>query len=132
VIAAASSAAMVTGVYPLVPHLGMMLGKRRARRPIPPRQVRSMATEWAVSVALGAARPLGILGSPLSPGPRAGHGDTSRRPIITVHGYAMNRACFLPLSRRLARAGLGPVYGFEYWTLGSIAHAARRLGEYVE
>jgi pimeloyl-ACP methyl ester carboxylesterase len=44
----------------------------------------------------------------------------------------MSRAYFLLLSRRLERAGLGPFYGFEYWTMGKVASAARRLGEYVE
>ncbi len=49
-----------------------------------------------------------------------------------VHGYAMNRANFLPLARRLSVAGLGPLLGFEYWTLGKTASAARRLGEYID
>src|SRR5262249_36107271 len=49
-----------------------------------------------------------------------------------VHGYAMNRFNFVVLAARLARAGLGPIVGFEYWTLGKTASAARRLGEFVE
>ena len=50
------------------------------------------------------------------------------RPVIVLHGYAMNRANFVPLAFRLARAGLGPIVGFEYWTLGRTAAAARQLG----
>ena len=49
-----------------------------------------------------------------------------------LHGYAMNRANFLPLAFRLSRAGLGPVLGFEYWTLGRTAAAARQLGWFID
>jgi pimeloyl-ACP methyl ester carboxylesterase len=113
VIAMASDVAMLTGVYPLVPHalrgtggLGVAL------------------REWALAIGASAARPAGFFGLP----GRSGHGP---RPIILVHGYAMNRANFLPLAARLSRAGLGPVIGFEYWTLGKTASAARRLAALV-
>jgi pimeloyl-ACP methyl ester carboxylesterase len=75
---------------------------------------------------MSAVRPIGFLGIPV--GLRQPKGP---RPIILVHGYAMNRANFLLLGWRLARAGLGPIYGFEYWSLGKTSSAARRLGEYV-
>ncbi|MCW5808183.1 MAG: alpha/beta fold hydrolase, partial [Deltaproteobacteria bacterium] len=61
-----------------------------------------------------------------------GRGARGPRPIIVLHGYAMNRANFLPLAYRLARAGLGPIYGFEYWTLGRVAAGARQLGWFVD
>ena len=48
-----------------------------------------------------------------------------------LHGYAMNRANFVPLAQRLAAAQLGPIVGFEYWSLGRVSTAARRLGEFV-
>ena len=44
----------------------------------------------------------------------------------------MNRANFFALAYRLRAAGLGPVYGFEYWTLGRIAAGARQLGWFVD
>ena len=115
VIAAVSDVAMATGIYPVVPHV-LAHG---------PRGGRSIAREWAWSVALSAARPAGFLALP---GAR-NHGP---RPIIMVHGYAMNRANFIPLACRLAKAGLGPILGFEYWTLGKTASAAKKLGEFVE
>ncbi|HEY1555241.1 MAG TPA: alpha/beta fold hydrolase [Kofleriaceae bacterium] len=105
---------MYTGLYPLVPH-----AVRRAGT------VRAALGEWGMAIALSAARPIGFL--PL-PGAHA-HGP---RPIIALHGYAMNRANFLPLAFRLARAGLGPVVGFEYWTLGRTAAAARQLAWFVD
>ena len=49
-----------------------------------------------------------------------------------LHGYAMNRANFVVLARRLAAAGLGPIVGFEYWTLGRVAAGARQLGWFVD
>lgn len=115
VIAAVSDVAMATGIYPVVPHV-LAHGARGGK---------ALAREWAWSVAMSAARPCGFL--PL-PGAHV-HGP---RPIIMVHGYAMNRANFIPLARRLAKAGLGPIVGFEYWTLGKTASAARRLGEFVD
>ncbi len=125
VVASLGNVAMATGVYPVVPHLGMILGRRRRGGPRPAHQGRAIGVEWAVSVGMSAARPLGFL--PL-PGAR-GHGP---RPIVMLHGYAMSRTCFLVLARRLSRAGLGPISGFEYWTLGRIASAARKLGRHVD
>lgn len=115
---------MASGLYPAVPHLGVALGRRRRGEPGPAAQLRSVAREWAVSVAMSAARPLGFLELP-------GQAVVGR-PVIMVHGYAMNRANFLPLASRVARAGLGPVLGFEYWTLGRVASAARRLSTFIE
>jgi len=127
VVAAIADTAMVTGVYPLVPHLGMAVSRWRRRRDDALVPLRAAAGEWAVSLAMSAARPLGFAGLPVSL--RRARGP---RPVILIHGYAMNRANFLPLARRLAVAGLGPLYGFEYWSLGKVSSAARRLGAFVE
>jgi len=125
VIAALSDVAMVTGLYPLVPHALLAVSRWKSGKPRPPHGVRTALREWWWSVALSAARPLGFV-------PLPGHRQRGPRPIIVLHGYAMNRANFLVLSRRLAAAGLGPVLGFEYWSLGKTASAAKRLAEYVE
>ncbi len=116
-VAAVSHALMFTGLYPLLPHAV------RALRRDPP-ALRALFSEWGWAMAASLARPLGFL--PL-PGAQA-HGP---RPIIVLHGYAMNRANFALLARRLAAAGLGPIYGFEYWTLGRTSRAARQLAEFV-
>ena len=124
-VAAVSDLLMFSGVYPFVPHAGMWWSRFRKQRPSPPGQLRAAVREWGAAVALSAARPLGFL--PM-PGART-HGP---RPIILVHGYAMNRANFVVLAARLRAAGLGPVLGFEYWTLGKTGAAARRLGAYID
>lgn len=59
-------------------------------------------------------------------GPRDG------RPIIFVHGYFQNRADFVFLARVVARAKLGPIYGFNYDWTRSIARSASRLARFVE
>lgn len=120
-VAAVSHAMMVSGLYPLLPHaLRAVGGRREGERP-----VRIALAEWAVSVALSAARPAGFL--PL-PGARA----RGPRPILVLHGYAQHPARVMPLAFRMRRAGLGPIFGFEYWTLGRVAAGARQLGWFVD
>lgn len=117
-----SQAMMVTGLYPLVPHAWRALAKREQLGTQP---VRAALAEWGISAALSIARPAGFWRLP-------GARTQGPRPIIVLHGYAMNRANFLPLAYRLARAGLGPIFGFEYWTLGRTAAASRQLGWFVD
>jgi pimeloyl-ACP methyl ester carboxylesterase len=118
-VAAISSAMMVSGMYPLLPVALRKLQRHEVG------SLKTVLTEWGAAMALSAARPVGFL-------PLPGARTRGPRPVIVLHGYAMNRANFLLLSYRLARAGLGPIYGFEYWTLGRTAAAARQLGWFVE
>ena len=120
-VAVVGNAMMFSGFYPLLPH-ALRAFQKGDHGPHP---VRAAIAEWGAAAVISAARPIGFL--PL-PGAK-GHGP---RPIIVLHGYAMNRANFVPLAYRLARAGLGPVIGFEYWTLGRTAAAARQLGWFVD
>lgn len=116
-----SHAMMVSGLYPLLPHaLRALRGGDAGERP-----VRVALVEWGMAALVSMARPAGFL-------PLPGSRTRGPRPVIVVHGYAMNRANFLPLAYRLARAGLGPIIGFEYWTLGRTAAAARQLGWFVD
>jgi pimeloyl-ACP methyl ester carboxylesterase len=118
-VAAVSQAMMFTGLYPLVPHaLRVMQGER-----VWP--LRTALAEWGMSMLVSAARPAGFL-------PLPGARTRGPRPVILLHGYAMNRANFVPLAYRLSRAGLGPIVGFEYWTLGRTAAAARQLAWFVD
>jgi pimeloyl-ACP methyl ester carboxylesterase len=120
-VAAVSHALMFTGLYPGLPHAWRAL----VRHDLGERPLRAALVEWVLSMAFSVVRPAGFF--PL-PGFRT-HGP---RPVILLHGYAMNRANFLPLACRLRAAGLGPVLGFEYWTLGRTAAAARKLGWFVD
>src|SRR6476659_335655 len=107
-VAAVGNAMMFSGFYPLLPHA---LRVAQGGDPSNLRPVRAALAEWGAAIAASVARPVGFL--PL-PGARV----VGPRPVIVLHGYAMNRANFVPLACRLARAGLGPIIGFEYWTLG--------------
>jgi hypothetical protein len=120
-VAAVSDALMFSGLYPLLPHAWRAL----VRHDLGDAPVRTALVEWGLSALLSAARPLGFL-------PLPGARTRGPRPILVLHGYAMNRANFLPLAFRLSRAGLGPVFGFEYWTLGRTAAAARQLGWFID
>jgi pimeloyl-ACP methyl ester carboxylesterase len=120
-VAAISDALMLTGLYPAIPHAWRAL----SRHDLGEQPLRAALAEWGMSAALSVLRPAGFL--PL-PGARS-HGP---RPIVVLHGYAQNRANFLPLACRLRRAGLGPIVGFEYWTLGRTAAAARQLGWFID
>ncbi|MBZ0236296.1 MAG: alpha/beta fold hydrolase, partial [Deltaproteobacteria bacterium] len=133
VIAALSDVAMASGIYPLLPHAALALSRKpeedRAAEAADaadrPSALRIALREWRIAIEMSAARPLGFL-------PLPGEQGRGPRPIILLHGYAMCRANFRPLARRLEAAGLGPVLGFEYWTLGKTSAAAKRLAEYVE
>jgi len=118
-VAVVSQAMMFSGLYPFLPHVFRAAQRRNVGT------LRTAFAEWGISMALSAARPAGFL-------PLPGARQRGPRPIILVHGYAMNRANFVPLAYRLARAGLGPIVGFEYWTLGRTAAAARQLSWFVE
>ena len=120
-VAAVSNAMMLSGLYPLLPHALRAVGGRREHD----RPIRVALAEWAMAVAMSALRPAGFL-------PLPGARTRGPRPILLLHGYAMNRANFVPLALRLRRAGLGPIFGFEYWTLGRIAAGARQLGWFVD
>jgi predicted alpha/beta hydrolase family esterase len=53
-------------------------------------------------------------------------------PIVAVHGYMQNRVDFLRIAGACTRAGLGPVYGFNYPWFGSIRANADRLARFVD
>jgi pimeloyl-ACP methyl ester carboxylesterase len=53
-------------------------------------------------------------------------------PIVAVHGYMQNRVDFLRLAQACSRAGLGPVYGFNYPWFGSIQANAQRMALFVD
>jgi pimeloyl-ACP methyl ester carboxylesterase len=57
-----------------------------------------------------------------------GHGT----PIVVIHGYTQNRVDFLRIARGCARAGLGPVYGFNYPWFASVHANAQRLARFCD
>lgn len=103
----------------------------------------TFATTWAhvpkrsVLVALGYAlreAALAVIVTLLFPfylaaGARRGKGA---RPVVLVHGYTQDRADFVYLSHFLRARGLGPVYGFNYFSFSDIRTSAARLARFLE
>lgn len=89
----------------------------------------SLRALWGEALAIAITQPLVPLYYFI--GRRMG-GPDSGRPIILVHGYFQNRADFVLLAKRLARASLGPVYGFNYNWASRIATSAVRLERFVD
>jgi len=56
----------------------------------------------------------------------------SGTPVVVIHGYTQNRVDFLRIARACGRAGLGPVYGFNYPWFASVPASAGRLARFVE
>ena len=55
-----------------------------------------------------------------------------KQPIVLVHGYTQNRVNFIYLARALRRRGLGPLYGFNYFSYGDIRKNGERLARFVD
>jgi pimeloyl-ACP methyl ester carboxylesterase len=101
-----------------------------ARRHLPPRPLRATAVEVMREAFLA------MLVTPLLPlyaliGHRMG-GPRHGTPIVLVHGYTQNRANFVSIARALTRAAIGPVYGFNYWSLSDVRRSARRLDRFIQ
>ena len=62
-------------------------------------------------------------------GQKRGRGQ---HPVVLVHGYTQNRVNFIYLSRFLRARGLGPIYGFNYFSFGDIRASGKRLARFVE
>ena len=124
-LASVSNLVIGSGVYPLVLHTGMSMNRRRLGKSNIPHAGRIAMQEWALALSFSALRPLGLLGLP-------GQKKEGLRPVILLHGYGMSRASYLWLAGQLSAKGLGPVLGFEYWTLGSIHNIAKELDAYIE
>ncbi len=54
------------------------------------------------------------------------------RPVVLVHGYTQNRVDFVYMSRFLRARGLGPIYGFNYFSFADIRKSGERLARFVE
>lgn len=53
------------------------------------------------------------------------------QPVVLVHGYFQNRADFLAIVWKFRRAGLGPLYGFNYPWMDTTARNVERLASFI-
>jgi triacylglycerol esterase/lipase EstA (alpha/beta hydrolase family) len=61
----------------------------------------------------------------------AGEPSGRRHPVILLHGFAMNRTNWIWLGRRLAKRGIGPLYGTSYFSLQSVRRSALKLQRFI-
>jgi triacylglycerol lipase len=96
----------------------------------PPGLARVMLRELASTLLLITLWPLWwLIGASYQLVDQGGGGE--RRPIILLHGFAMNRSQWLWLGHRLARRGVGPLYGTSYFSPQSVATSARHLSRFI-
>jgi len=62
--------------------------------------------------------------------PSAGPGKT--RPVILIHGYGHNRACFMPLELYLRAVGFDRIFPFTYSNPQNVEQVAQSLQDFVE
>lgn len=63
---------------------------------------------------------------------RTARGTKMGPPIIYAHGYGQTCGSFWALARALSDSGRGPMFAYEYSSLGDIASSAAGLGRFIE
>lgn len=53
-------------------------------------------------------------------------------PVVLLHGYLMNRTNWIWLGPRLARRGIGPLFGTSYFSPQSLDRSAAHLARFVD
>ncbi len=61
-----------------------------------------------------------------------GEARGKRHPVVLLHGFAMNRTNWIWLGSRLAKRGIGPLYGTTYFSPQSVRRSAEHLKRFVE
>jgi triacylglycerol esterase/lipase EstA (alpha/beta hydrolase family) len=54
------------------------------------------------------------------------------RPVVLVHGLAMTHTSWFWLGRRLAAVGIGPIFGFTYFSPQSVRRSAENLAIFIQ
>jgi pimeloyl-ACP methyl ester carboxylesterase len=54
------------------------------------------------------------------------------RPVVLIHGWTQNRTNFVWLMRFLRRKGLGPFFGFNYFSFQPIETSAKSLSAFID
>jgi len=58
--------------------------------------------------------------------------ESAGRPIVLIHGWTQNRTNFVWLARFLRKRGMGPFFGFNYFSLQPIETSAKALAAFIE
>jgi pimeloyl-ACP methyl ester carboxylesterase len=96
--------------------------------------VRAAFLEFGACMLLLPFWPLWLLIGASYEAAREGEGtaEGARNPVVLLHGFAMNRTNWIWLGRRLARRGIGPLYGTSYFSPQSVRRSAEHLARFIE
>ncbi|MEL6339803.1 MAG: hypothetical protein AAFQ65_07835, partial [Myxococcota bacterium] len=98
--------------------------RHNANRPSFRGYLRAFAVEWWFALAANLSYPFGLFGRGL----RDGYDPAGGPPIVFIHGYMMNRACFFVLYWRLRRMGYRNLYALNLRPLiGALSGQAEGL-----
>jgi triacylglycerol esterase/lipase EstA (alpha/beta hydrolase family) len=106
---------------------------RRARTPFA-NLVRAAFIELFACMLLLPFWPLWLLIGATYEATHEGEGTArgTRHPVILLHGFAMNRTNWIWLGRRLAKRGIGPLYGTSYFSPQPVRKSAEQLARFIE
>ena len=96
--------------------------------------VRAAFVEFAACILLLPFWPLWLLIGASYEATHEGEGVARgrRHPVILLHGFAMNRTNWIFLGRRLAKRGIGPLYGTSYFSPQSVRRSAEHLARCID
>ena len=96
--------------------------------------VRAAFVEFGACMLLLPFWPLWMLVGASYEAAHEGEGEARgrRNPVVLLHGFAMNRTNWIWLGRRLAKRGIGPLYGTSYFSPQSVRRSAEHLQRFIE
>ena len=132
IVAAALALLLVSCVFYVVASYTHAFWHRRLKTPVR-NLVRAAFVEFGACLLLLPFWPLWLVVGASYAVAHEGEGEArgTRHPIILLHGFAMNRTNWIFLGRRLARRGLGPLYGTSYFSPQPVRRSAEQLARFV-
>jgi pimeloyl-ACP methyl ester carboxylesterase len=133
IVASALAVLLAACVFYVVTSYTHAFWHRRRLTPAVPNLVKAALREFAACLLLLPFWPLWLLIGSSYTHPhvpqRAERGK--RRPVVLLHGFAMNRTNWIWLGRRLAERGIGPLYGTSYFSPQSVRRSADHLARFI-
>ncbi|HEY2743435.1 MAG TPA: alpha/beta fold hydrolase [Polyangia bacterium] len=133
IVAAAFALLVAACVFYVVTSYTHAFWHRRLKTPIG-NLVRAAFVEFGACMLLLPFWPLWLLVGASYEAAHEGEGSPNgaRRPVVLLHGFAMNRTNWIWLGRRLAHRGIGPIYATSYFSPQSVRRSAEQLGRFID
>jgi triacylglycerol esterase/lipase EstA (alpha/beta hydrolase family) len=132
IVAAALALLIAACVFYVVTSYTHAFWHRRLHTPVG-NLVRAAFVEFGACLLLLPFWPLWMLIGASYEAAHEGEGEAHgrRHPVVLLHGFAMNRTNWIWLGRRLAKRGIGPLYGTSYFSPQSVRRSAEHLSRFV-